>query len=136
MGKFKIIDHTADVGIEIVGETPEDIFIQAYKGLYKLYGLKFGPLQQDEKFNFKADTLEELLIKFLNELIYYISVKNKYWNIESLKIEKENKGYRMEVKGKTGSVVSIETEIKAATYHNLVIRKNQKELKTTVIFDV
>ena len=135
MSRYKIIDHTADIGIEVEGDSLEEIFFQSYKGLYEIAGIKKETTGEKGKFEIKADTLEELLIKFLNELIYYIYVKNKFWEIKKLEI-KMNKKLKIIIEGNLGKINKFEREIKAATYHNISIKKENGIFKATIIFDL
>jgi len=135
MSKYKIIDHTADIGIEVEGKSLEDLFLQSNYGLYEIAGIKKGEIEKEGKFEVEGNTIEELLIKFLNELIYYIYTRNKFWEIKKIQIEK-NKIYKIKVEGKLGTINSFEREVKAATYYNINIEKKKDIFKTRIIFDL
>ncbi|MGB9677479.1 MAG: archease [Candidatus Ratteibacteria bacterium] len=133
---IEIINHTADIGITVNGKTVEEIFINSLKGLYKIMGAKSNDKENNIEINLEAEELENLLVKFLNEMIYYMETKKILGEIEEIKIKNENNMYNLFVKLKVKKIEKIEKEIKATTYHNLKIEKMSDGYKTTIIFDL
>ncbi|MBN1384850.1 MAG: archease [Elusimicrobia bacterium] len=134
--KFKVVDHTADLGIIIYGRTLEELFENAATGMFSL-------ITSIEKIKEKvlipirleADDYEMLLVSFLNELQYYYSVKKILFR--RFKILTLNKTcLDVNVSGEKISGHEITHDIKAATHHNLKIEKTPDGFKTQVIFDV
>lgn len=134
--KIEIVNHTADVGIKVYGESLEELFKNSTEGLYELIGLKYTT-EKEKLINIKLkdEYLENLLVKFLNELIYYVETKKEAGKIEKLEIKKNN-FYNLNAILKMKKIEKIEKEIKAATYHNLKIEKKEKGYTTIVIFDL
>lgn len=144
MEPFKVIEHTADIGLEISGRTLPELFLNSTKGLLHLVAPKkilskesgpFPNLRHLDIIELNAATDEELLVYWLNEFIYYIFVKNKYPNkieIDSLKDSKIRARVDFDKINKSG----ISIEIKAATYHQLYIKKVESFYQARVIFDV
>ena len=116
MGRYKIINHTADTGIEVEGKDLKEVFFESYKGLYKIAGVEKGEKEGRDKIRIIADTYEELLIKFLNELIFYIYGEGKYCDVKKIEIKKD-KGIKLEVEIEKYEIKKFEKEVKAATYH-------------------
>jgi len=83
-----------------------------------------------------AQDSEMLLVSYLNEILYLINVKK--WipcKISQLSI-KDNK-LKVVLSGTPFSPDDrIKTEIKAATYHNICIKKKKGLLEVEVLFDV
>jgi len=131
--KLRVVNHTADIGIEVYGDTIEDLFLNSAEGLYEITGLQYDGEEKSLEIKIKGDEIEELLVKFLNELIYLMETKNIAGKIEKLTIEK---GYILSAILKVKKIKSIGKEIKAATYHNLKIKKSGDGFKTTIIFDL
>ena len=88
-----------------------------------------------------ADSLDELLVDFLNELNYLLFAG--YWisaGFDRIKIVKDNETYHL------GAVLigapldekqhHIQVEIKAVTYHQISIEQKGNLLKTMVVFDI
>ncbi|MCX8082291.1 MAG: archease [bacterium] len=136
MKNFETIEHTADVGGRIYGKDIEELFVNAVKLLYFLAGVKqYQEKTKVIKIEIKGQTIEELLVKFLNELIYYMDSKMVGGDIKNLFIEKANEGFNLycEVDGHRISMVR---EIKAATYHNIRIKEKNGFFSSEIIFDI
>ncbi|MFN4226930.1 MAG: archease [Candidatus Ratteibacteria bacterium] len=133
---IEIINHTADIGLIVYGKTIEELFVNSLKGLYKIMGVKLNNIEKTIEINIQDEEFENLLVKFLNEIIYYAETKKIAGEIEQLKIETENNNYNLFVKLLVKKIEGMEKEIKAATYHNLRIEKIGDKYKTTIIFDL
>ncbi|MFA5779726.1 MAG: archease [Elusimicrobiota bacterium] len=134
--KFETLNHTADVGIIAYGKTTGDLFENAAFGMFSV----ITPLEKiNEKIlisvSIDAHDNEELLITFLNELLYYYSTKKVLFKrFDILKISETH--LDANISGEQISAHEISNDIKAATYHNLKIEKTTAGYKTQIIFDV
>ncbi|MCM8818529.1 MAG: archease [Candidatus Omnitrophica bacterium] len=135
-GKIKIINHTADIGIEVYGETIKEIFLNSAKGLYEMMGIENNGSENFLEINLQGNQIEELLVKFLNELIYLVETKKLGGEPENIIIEKKENEYLLKALLRVKNIKKRYKEIKAATYHNLKIEKAKKGFKTTIIFDL
>ncbi len=142
MRKFEIFEHTADIGINVYGRTMRDIFINSAKGMFEIIAGKNSRLVKDSfsyKINVQAEDLEDLLVAWLNELLYISETKlvilTKF-KIKELSIK--NIGAEVEGVKITRSGRKIEKEIKAVTYHCLEIKKDEEKgfWSAQVIFDI
>ncbi len=139
MKNIEIFEHTADVGIEIKAKNEKDIFKNAAKGLLKLIfksgKIKGKIIQKD--ICLKAETKEELLHNFLNEILFLIFVKKIYVKattvikINDKKIKAKVHGYFLKNIGDY-----IIRELKSVTYHNLEIKKQGLFFKAKIIVDI
>ncbi|MCX7917607.1 MAG: archease [bacterium] len=136
MKKIKIINHTADIGIEVYGKTIEEIFENSLNGLYRIIGVKSNGYEKEIEINVCADEIEGLLVKFLNELIYYIETQKIAGKIIKIKIDSKENRYNLYAKLKMGKIEKITKEVKATTYHNLKLEKINDGYKTSIIFDL
>lgn len=134
--KFEMLSHTADIGIIAYGKTQAELFENAAIGMFSL----ITPLEKvSEKIlisvSIDAHDNEELLITFLNELLYYYSTKKVLFKrFDILKISETH--LDVNISGEQISAHQISNDIKAATYHNLKIEKTASGCKTQIIFDV
>jgi len=135
MGRYKIINHTADTGIEVEGKDLEEIFFESCKGLYKVAGVEKGRKEGEGKIEIAGDTPEELLIKFLNELIFYIYGEGKFCEVKKIEI-KANREHKLKTEIGKYEIKKFGREIKAATYHNISIKKGKEGFTTKIIFDL
>lgn len=142
---YRLIEHTADVGLEIYGNTIEELFINGVKGLFHLISPKLEVATLTEAFPEKlhpaiieltALTQEELLVHWLNEFIYNFFVKGVFPN--TIRINQiRGKNLKAEVEyTKYDKTLPINLEVKAATYHNLSIKRIDSKFQARVIFDV
>ena len=129
MKEFEILEHTADIGIAAYGKNKREVFINAAKGMFEIISGGTKNLKENfyDKIKLEADNLEGLLFAWLNELLYISETKlvilNKF-EIEDLsnnKIAAEVRGMKINRLG-----CKIKREIKAVTYHNLEIKKNEE----------
>ncbi|MDD3725716.1 MAG: archease [Candidatus Ratteibacteria bacterium] len=136
MKRFEVFGHTADIGGRAYGKDITELLKNAAELLYFLSGVVWSK-GRGKVYDIKisAECLEELLVKFLNELIYYMDVKKIAGDIKKLSIQEEkgmlNLYCTMDMKA-----VSIKREIKAATYHNLKIKEAKGMLSVDIIFDI
>ena len=138
MGKeFEIIDHTADVGIRAYGADVKEAFANAARGLFSL----ITELEDIEEVEYRdteltASDQENLLVEWLNELIYLFDAENiifKRFDITHLgdtQLKARSYGNTVD-----SSKHKIKMGVKAATYHMLKIDKGNG-VKVQVLFDI
>jgi len=135
---YQIIEHTADIGIRV-----KSFFLA---GLFKKAGLAIAgislerqKLQYPEKHRIavrqKAANLEELFVNWLNELLSVSAVESLAF--ENIQINQINENFVDAVAiGSDMRNYKVNTEIKAATYHQLKVKKTGLIWQAEVIFDV
>ena len=132
-GKFRHIEHTADIGIELRGGTREELFEAAAEAVAELLSDENPTRRETREISLEGADLESLLVDFLNELIFLASERG--WLAGSAGVKLIPGGLRAVLKG--GELPSgISNEIKAATYHRMNIRKEKGQWLTEVLFDV
>lgn len=141
MKEFEIIDHTADIGIVAYGKTKREVFINAAKGMFEIIAGENRDLKENfyDKIKLEAKSLEDLLIAWLNELLYISEVKLVILN--KFKIKELSDG---QIKAEVGGTkinhlsVRVKREVKAVTYHRLEIKKDEESglWSAQVIFDI
>jgi len=135
---FRVIDHTADIGLLIKGKNKEELFAEAARGMFSIVagGRINGKLKvKSLKLEVTGPTLEELLVSFLNELLYLAEKEKAIFNRFEVEIKKIKNRFYLQGRIKENSQVP-KREVKAATYHNLKVEKKDNFWQTTIIFDV
>ena len=138
MGKrFEVIDHTADVGIAAYGEDLKEAFANAAYALFSmmldLEGVGDALCRQ---FEVTADDRSDLLVAWLNELIYLFEVDNmlfKRFDIGELnetRLRARCYGEKIDPERH-----KIQVGFKAATYHMLKIDEGDG-FRVQVLFDI
>lgn len=134
---FRVIDVPGDVGLRAEGDTVEECFINAAKGLYSLITDvdKVEPLIE-KTIEITDESLESLLISFLNELIFQFDAYGFLGKSIDLKIE--GLSLKAKVKGETFDLHRHDRKllIKAATYHNLKLFREDSRFVAEIIFDI
>ncbi len=138
MQRCEIIDHTADIGIISYGNDLSEAFANSAYGMFSLMtdleGVGNDICQEIEV---EAFDQEALLVSWLNELLYIFDVEfiifNKFdiINLSLKRIQAKAYGEKVDL-----SRHQLKTSIKAATYHLLMIEKNDDGFKTQVILDI
>jgi len=140
--KFEEIEHTADIALQVWGKNLEELFSNAAAGMYSLIHKDINIHGLDEwEFSVSDQSAENLLVIFLNELYYYISIKKTIvCKPIEIKITQDTGIYELTSKARSQkipqNIFEELVEIKAVTYHNLNIIKDDNALKTIIIFDI
>jgi len=139
INRYEEIPHTADIAARIYGEDIDDLFENAAFAMFDLVS-EISELEGDEArvaVEAEGPDLEGLLVSFLNELLYQAFERDLLFT--ELKIlSRDANGLRAEATGKKliGNKEKIKREIKAATYHDLEIKKDGDRYEVTIFFDV
>ena len=133
--KFRIIEHEADIGLEIFGRSLQEIFIH---GGVALFSLITDPDTCEARYMRKVaiDNGEDSLVVFLNELIYLWDTEKFLPCSFSVKEEREKIEVIMTGKFLDSSKHSVKKEIKAVTYHKFSIQQQGDLLKATIFLDI
>ena len=136
--QFEIIDHTADIGIVAYGSDYAALFKNAAVGMLSL----ITDLSKVEKKLVKEIVLQEqdsvtLLVEWLNGLLYELDAEHLIFNDFTLVMQDGDRltatcyGEKLDPQKH-----AIKREIKAATYHNLNIMKEDNVYSAAIIFDI
>ncbi len=131
---FEEVEHTADWAYRVWGQSLEELFTQAARGLYDLVGLQLTSAPRIVKcIHLQGVDRESLLVAWLNELLHLRESENLGFDqINSLQVDTTTLEARV-----TGShVCQWLKDIKAVTYHNLAIRLIESGYETTLVLDV
>jgi len=135
--KFKVLSHTADIGIIAYGKDMKEAFGNAAKGMFSLI-TELDEIREIEyrDIEVSAPDMESLLVAWLNELIYLFDVDNilfKKFDISQLsetQLSARAYGEKVDI-----TRHKLKLGVKAATYHMLKIEKG-KPNRVQVIFDI
>jgi len=137
-GFYTIVDHTADVGIQLEAADEPEVFTAAALAMFDLmYGLDTISEKESRRIEVKAQDDEELLVAWLNEILYIHAVEKMLFGrftgaaLSEGTFSALGHGERFDPERHRG-----EMEIKAATYHRLLLEKQGTGWKARIIFDV
>jgi SHS2 domain-containing protein len=130
---FHELEHTADWELEVWAPEINQLLIEAARGMYHLTGLKLtGDHLIEKKIIITKHDNEQLLVAFLNELVFYLDDENLGFDQFDLILTEKTLSARL----RGSPVQSLRKEIKAVTYHNLTISQNHLGFRVKIVFDV
>jgi SHS2 domain-containing protein len=125
--KFKFLDHTADAKFQAFGRTLEDAFANA---ALATASLMWEPEEIKNTVRHPVRVsgldLEQLLVRFLEEIIYLFETKMFLLReAEVVRIEKNDSGFTLEgvFSGDSSAGYNLHGEVKAVTYNEMAIEK-------------
>ncbi|MFW6282529.1 MAG: archease [Minisyncoccales bacterium] len=139
MKKFEFLEHTADVKFRAYGKNLKELFENSGSALIDSIADKNSlDLKKKKKvIKLKSESLEGLIKKFLEEIIFLIESKGMvFYKVENLKVDEKN--YRLE-----GELIFLDVEnydfhldAKAITYNEMFVKKEKGEWVSQVVVDV
>lgn len=138
MERYETFDHTADLGIKVLGQTYEELFANAAYALFDLL-TELSLVREELSFSLevKAADWEDLLVRFLSELLYlfaskgYLSKRVSFLYLGETHLQAQTWGELFDSQRH-----EIKMEIKAITYHQLEIKENNGRLEGRLILDI
>ncbi|HEX17634.1 MAG TPA: archease [Thermoplasmatales archaeon] len=138
MKDFEIIEHTADVGLRAYGKSLDECFENVAKGMFAIItdNSKIDSVGEYQ-IELKSESLEDLLVDWLSELLFLNSAYNLVFGEFEVKINEGDLSLKARVKGEVydREKHGYGTEIKAVTYHMLEIKKGEI-YEVQVLFDI
>ncbi|UCD03653.1 MAG: archease [Candidatus Woesearchaeota archaeon] len=138
---YKYFEHQADVGIIGVGKTLEESFQEAARAMFQIMAsLNSIEGKKSVSISVKSEDLEGLFIEWLNELIAQVGLKNMLFSRFDIKIEKKQDKYILKGKAYGEKINSekhkLKTEVKAASYSQLKVKKENNKYTARCVVDV
>ncbi len=134
---WTLLDHTADIRMEVHGSSVGELFLNAAQGFTNLLATeKRGVPDTELGLSLAADNIEELLVDWLRELLFHHETRG--FILVSADIEElSDTALRAKLAGRTrGPEEEPEIEVKAVTYHGLSVQKNDSGYAVTIVFDI
>ncbi len=138
MKSFRVLNHTADIGIVVNGQDLKALFENAGHAFFHLLtDLRKVKPRVERKVEVGSESLERMMVDWLSELLYLHDVENllfKTFEVDSIGKD----GLRARVAGEPfqEGIHVIKTEIKAVTYHQIQVAKENGGWRAQVIFDL
>jgi len=137
INQFEQVDISGDVGLKVWGQDLEELFKNAARGMSELItDVSAVPESEQREVHVIAENNEDLLVQWLNELVFLFDTYNYVCKNYSVSII--NKQLKAEISGGTFDPTTSESRllIKAATYHDLSLSRTNTHWEATVIFDI
>ena len=143
-GRYRYLDHTADIGIEAEAPDPPALFAICARALFDIIVCEGVHIEESSTLDIRVEApdLEILLVRWLRELLYLHEAEG--WLFAGFHVAtKDGPGGTMHLDARVSgerldpSRHRLETELKAVTYHQLHVRRAQTgEWRARVILDV
>jgi SHS2 domain-containing protein len=140
---IRVLDHTADVGFEVAeAPTLENLFDEARQALLMtVFEVPPERGEDEDSMRLSAPDLETLLVRWINELVFFIQSDGFVPTGADLRIQvAEEDGFLLEGH-LAGTPLDLEGygwqgEIKSATFHGLEVTRESSGWRAQVILDV
>ena len=136
--RYQFFEHTGDMGLEVFAPSLNEMFEWAARGMTAvLTELSAIHPETEREFSLQADHLDELLIRWLNRLNFEFETEG--WLFAKFRVKVgEDFSLNATARGEPFDPHRHEIlrEIKAATYHQLVVEKRNNLWYARVIFDL
>src|SRR5437763_599964 len=101
MGHTETFDHTADLGLRIHAEDLDDLFKTAAEGLFDVIVANRDAVSEvnDEQVTLDAESTEDLLIAWLNELIFRSETQHRLYGGFDVTIDADRRALKAIIRG-------------------------------------
>lgn len=137
-GNYRLLEHTADMGIEARADTLDALFIAAARGLKEILFGQDCPTKGDQSLTLElqAGDIEELLVVWLGEILFLVEQRGfcpAFFVIEEI----EPQSLKGSVFGRFQQEESRPLrEVKAVTYHLLRVLHRDNRWQAQVYLDL
>jgi len=133
-----ILEHPSDIGIEATGATLAEAFEQAASGMMEIIlDTAFVQSVQSRTINLHADDYEQLLVKWLTEILYLYDGQQFVSGSFQITILK-NTMLTATIRGEVFHPDRHRTrlDVKAVTYHQMTIEEHLPGARVRVFLDI
>ena len=133
--KYEILEHKADLKIRVFGKTKEELFKNALLAMNENMKAKMKFFSRRIRKEIKVNSIDfnTLLIDFLSEVLALSQISRAVYSISKFKkfIDTE---LEVELIGK--KISRFGEDIKAVTYHELEVKKENNIWQAVILFDI
>jgi SHS2 domain-containing protein len=137
MGRYRILEHTADMGIEAAGETLDELLVQAARGMMEIISGAEALPKEERTVEITAGESGELLVNWLNEILFLFDSRG-FLPAEFIIEQATENRIRARIIGEPFDPERhpVDREIKAATYHQLKLEHREEGWLAQVYLDL
>jgi SHS2 domain-containing protein len=140
MGRIETFDHTADVGLRIQGDDLDDLFRTAAQGVFDYIVVNRDEVRvrETESLVLSAEQPVDLLVAWLNELIYRSETQHRLYTQFSARVSDDGKSLEAEIGGEPIDRERhvLDHEVKAVTHHALELKRDGQGWAAELILDI
>jgi SHS2 domain-containing protein len=136
--KYSVLEHTADLGLRVRGETLEQLFVHAAEAMLHCM-IRVEPFEPVKTVPVGLDgrDWEDLLVRWLGEILYWfqgekrVTIRARISSLSSRRLEG-----MLDTISYDPTHQEILCDIKAVTYHQIAVLEQNGVWEATVILDV
>jgi SHS2 domain-containing protein len=135
---YRLIDHTADFGMQVFGSDSQELFSNAALALFDVI-TEMDVLKGCNSCNITAsgEDWPDLMINWLREVLYLWNGKEMLVkSVQILSLSENNISAKIYFDAYMPDRHIIKTEIKAVTYHQIQVKSSPSGWKAQIIFDI
>jgi SHS2 domain-containing protein len=140
VGTSETFDHTADLGLRVRGADLDDLFRTAAEGVFDVIVANRDAvrLARSDAVSLQADSLAELLVAWLNELIFRCETQHTLYTRFDVHVDSAGLKLQAEIGGEPIDRARhvLDHEVKAATHHGLTLHRDGHEWLAVFILDI
>jgi SHS2 domain-containing protein len=128
----------ADLRIKATGDTKEEAFSETLRGLFENCGPEFEFVKKEaekitRKVEIKSANLNNMLVEFLNEAIYFSDEENSAYMIAEFEKLTDTE-LKATIFGQ--KVVKFHKPVKSASYHGTIIKEKDGKWEAVARFEI
>lgn len=138
MAEYELLEHTADMGFRVRGSTLEELFVRAAEALVAIaVDASRAEARERRRVECSGATLEELVVNWLNEVLWLLD-GTRFVPVRFEDVSVAGGAAKGAVWGEARGDERHPPRIvvKAATYHQLVIRAHNGGWEAEVFLDI
>jgi SHS2 domain-containing protein len=135
---YTLIDHTADIGIHVIGDSLKNLFADAATAMFEQI-TDISKLKGQHKKQISATGMDrhDLLINWLRELLSFWTIyTNLVKTVEILDLDETRIKANVVYDSFAPDTYDINKDIKAVTYYGVSVDQTPDGWEATIIFDV
>ena len=136
MKDVKFLEHKADVKFQARGETLEKAFEKSALAMFYSMYEKSVASDLNRHIEVGGKDLESLLYNFLEELLFLLDAENFFVSEIKVKINQEKFKLEADVFGDDAGKYPIGLDVKAVTYNQMFVKREEGKWICQVVLDV
>lgn len=140
MGTIETFDHTADVGIRVRGADLSDVFRTAAEGVFDYIVANRAAVRaaETETVALQADSPLDLLVDWLNELIFRSETGHRLYAQFDITVETNGRALHAVIAGEHVDPLRhvLDHEVKAVTHHGESLVRDEGGWRAELILDI
>lgn len=138
---YRFVDHTADVAADLTGASLGELFLSAAQALTDtITELSSVRPSVTQVVTLESGAVDDLLVDWLNELLYRFEVQNMLVFQASVTVEQRGSRWLLDatIAGEPFDPDRHPSRVlvKSATYHGLKIAREQGTWRARIVFDI